>query len=58
MIRRHESIKMLSKLGLLALLSLTTFTANAALYSFSYTFDASVRGNPGDILTGVVEGAL
>jgi hypothetical protein len=51
-------MKLLSKLGLMAALGLAALNANAALYSFSYTFDASVRGTPGHVLAGVVEGTL
>ena len=51
-------MKLLCKLGLLASLSLTTLSANAELYSFSYTFDGSDRGTAGHILTGVIDGTM
>ena len=48
-----------SKLTFILSLALTPFLTQASeQFSFSYTFDASARGTPGEILSGVVEGRL
>ena len=51
-------MKPISKLCLFGCLLLSSAAANAELYAFSYTFDASVRGTEGHALTGVVDGTL
>ena len=44
-----------SKLTFILSLALTPFLTQASeQFSFSYTFDASARGTPGEILSGVV----
>ena len=49
---------LLRNLGLFVALCLSALNAQAALYAFSYTFDASFRGTPGHVLEGIVEGTL
>ncbi|PCI78458.1 MAG: hypothetical protein COB20_06705 [SAR86 cluster bacterium] len=51
-------MKYISKLCLFGSLVLGSVAANAELYTFSYTFDASVRGTIGHTLAGVVDGTL
>lgn len=51
----HSSLKSILVLSF----CLTAFWTQAGeKFSFSYTFDASARGTPGEILSGVVEGQL
>lgn len=45
-------------ISVLSLVFASYFAQSAEQFSFSYTFDASARGTPGEILSGVLEGEL
>lgn len=54
-----HSIFAASKKYIAIALCIITFHSNAGeLFSFTYTFDASTRGNPDEVLSGVLEGQL
>ena len=42
-------------ISVLSLVFASYFAQSAEQFSFSYTFDASARGTPGEILSGVLE---
>jgi hypothetical protein len=54
----RNCMKFISKLCLFGCLLLSSVAANAEIYTFSYTFDASAQGTEGHALTAVVDGTL